>query len=132
MKLELKHLAPYLSYQLICHAMGENTEESEYTDNVVPTDFVLHGLVNNKASIINEYGDKKLIDFDELFIILRPISDLTKEELDEFTVCFRMYHNKSNFDYKLMIYSDIELCFKKHIDIFGLIEKGLAVDKNTI
>lgn len=61
--------------------------------------------------------------------ILIPLHSLTKEQLVHFSICFRLWYDKPNFDYKLMIYQDIETCHKLHVDYRGLIEKGLAIKK---
>lgn len=64
--------------------------------------------------------------------ILRTRQSITPEELETFSICFRMWYDKPSFDYNIMVYSDIVTMAKLHIDIFGLIESGLAVDKETI
>lgn len=128
MKLELKHLAPYLPYNL---KMKRNGFIGELLTIKNPKE---NSLVDYYEFQVNcsDWWENNVDDLNPYKPILRPLSDLTKDELDEFTMCFRMYYNKSNFDYRLMTYSDAELCFKKHVDVFGLIEKGLATDKNTI
>ena len=65
-------------------------------------------------------------------LILHPLEDLKKEQLSNFSVNFRMWYNKKNFNYNLMIYSDIELCHKLHVDYRNLIGRGLAIDINTL
>ncbi len=65
-------------------------------------------------------------------LILHPLEDLKKEQLSNFSVNFRMWYNKKNFNYNLMIYSDIELCHKLHIDYRNLIKRKLAININTL
>ena len=65
-------------------------------------------------------------------LILHPLEDLKKEQLSNFSVNFRMWYNKKNFNYNLMIYSDIELCHKLHVDYRNLIGRALAIDINTL
>lgn len=60
---------------------------------------------------------------------LIPLHSLTQDQLVHFSICFRLWYDKPNFDYKLMIYQDIETCHKLHVDYRGLIEKGLAIKK---
>lgn len=121
LEVELKNIIPYLPYKLNIYApyliwSGNPPEPSheEYGETEI--------ALNNCLKFINSGFP----------FVLCPLSDLSKEELNEFTACFRMYYNKSNFDYKLMTYSDAELCFKKHIDIFGLIDKGLAISSTEL
>lgn len=64
--------------------------------------------------------------------ILRTRQSITKEELETFSICFRMWYDKPDFDYNLMVYSDIKNCARLQIDFQYLIPNGLALDKETI
>lgn len=136
-KLELKHLAGYLPYGL--KAKDINTKEVRivtlfhftYDMNTVGYNHLLHeGLLLSKH-----------------LPILRPLSDLTKEielngekfvpinelksqcsyavgcELDKFIV----YKNYGDMHYWI-----IKKLYEWHFDIHGLIEKGLAIEINTL
>ncbi len=105
MKLELKHLVSYLPYGL----MIENSIGRVVKLSVM--DFSYH---------VNK-GFKP---------ILRPLSDL---ELDEFKnkIFNREYIVCEGCDADLGYYEWCYL-FERHFDVFGLIEKGLAIDKNTL
>lgn len=104
----------------------------------------LKGYLGTGLKILDAWGDIRLMKYTHLDDdgnngvihgikpILRPLSDLTKEELSEFSVNFMMHRNHESFDYRLMIYSDIELCFKHHLDIYELVEKGLAISTDTL
>ncbi len=133
MKLELKHLAPYLPYGLKIET---------------------HKIVTTLFSVNPDYGTVKFIDKDRepyntalknIKPILRPLSDLIKDEFfNELFILiggrFKNYkHFKDemldNYLYsspKLMSYRVFELLVSLHFDVFGLIEKGLAVDVNTL
>lgn len=153
MKLELKHLAPYLPYQLKVQSVNHfETYEVE-------------GLKQTSVQLLDMTYDT---DYFDLKPILRPLSDLTKEidglgiplfellkmQYKEFTTAkmnenyawkFKDLKNgfnvtdKNNIIY-LSIDKDIRLCqkwildklFEWHFDVFGLIEQGLAIDKNTL
>src|SRR5690606_37484510 len=80
-------------------------------------------------------------------LILRPLSDLTKEiEHNGWSFTFSEVYlgnsklakilgvERSTFDNFLndIDYSSIQLLFKHHFDVFGLIDKGLAIDINTL
>jgi hypothetical protein len=125
MKLTIKHLAPYLPYEL---------------------------------KILNGWGDIKTLKYTHLddegngFIrhvkpILRHLSELTKEieHNGENFVFSNVY--LSNVKIKQIIgeeystfnnflndvdYNSIQLLFKYHFDVFGLIDAGLAIDINTL
>jgi hypothetical protein len=145
MKLELKHLAPYLPYDVV------------YT----------HKYLDLKVT----YGELDTHNIMELMnpstnhcIILRPLSDLnTKYGEDEvnkhsinllieekYKVDYGIFSHYKGFlnieldgDYDLrydsnksidfnIIFEIQEQLFKNHFDVFGLIEKGLAIDINTL
>ena len=165
MKLELKHIAPYLPYGLIVKHNDEDT---------LLTDLHVSGIIN---PVKYEAGITSVIDVDEVKPILRPIRSITEDEAFEFLkrvmpeskrdlekgsytfkndegiMCF------NNKDYRLCDYSLIvdndsmgveceyktggyscyypnisgyEWLFKHHFDVFGLIKKGLAVDKTKL
>lgn len=132
MELETKHIAPYLPYKLKCQVkdLGKTIVaelHSVYAD----------GTCTFCDTIESEKG------FDYVKPILQPLSN-------------------DNFDYDIFLmdnfpkeqwadaYNDImagigfgvqveqipyvlfEFLLKNHIDVFGLIEKGLAIDINTL
>lgn len=120
MKLELKHIAPYLPYGL--KFIYSNTE---YT------------LLSSNLSCF-EYQFSKPI--------LRPLSDLTKEiehNGEKFVPIEKMgltkfypYPKQDIEDLQrwpiLCEYCRVEFLFMWHFDVFGLIEQGLAVNYNEI
>ncbi len=121
-KLELKHLAPYLPYGL-----------KMYYDVLMG-----HTWVLDKTNL-NAITDKDKP-------ILRPLSDLTKNiESNKFLNSFSSnivhkvfklveYENSNLYEYilKKTPYGIIGKLFEHHFDVFGLIEKGLAIDINTL
>mgnify|MGYP003635406600 CR=1 FL=1 len=135
MKLELKHLAPYLPYKLNCMAQGEDKQSFEFQGVSDVTWIDLHEI---GRTVCDQY------DIEDVFPILRPLSDLTKSELIELRFdegndtllwaannieaydCFIQFYETD------LTYSVLEWAYKKHLDVFGLIEKGLAIDINTI
>tara|TARA_R110000782_G_scaffold106389_1_gene194623 strand:+ start:77 stop:505 length:429 start_codon:yes stop_codon:yes gene_type:complete len=140
MKIELKHLAPYLPYGL----------------RIFNKD--------NKGSYILSTGSiDRVIELPEIFKpILRPLSDLTDplinlifKDTGENGIIISRYISDSLKDltititYKIMgdVFTDfvinrndirytdywiVEKLFENHFDVFGLIDKGLAIDINTI
>lgn len=127
-KLTIKHLAPYLPYGL----------KIEFSRNIYP-----------KKTEIQELSifDFHLWDDNKFKIkpILRPLSDLRNEiniNGNGF-IPFKKLETKvimSEFDLnewietitESMPLSDWNLLFEWHFDVFGLIEKGLAIDINTL
>lgn len=109
-ELKLEHLAPYLPYELnLKHEEGylltmDAAGESGRTLSIMD---------------VEEYAKP----------ILRPLSDLTNKEsnllLDKDILAV-------TYDIKLIRYGDVLKLLEWHFDVFGLIEKGLAIDINTI
>ena len=124
-KLELKHIAPYFPYVLI----GDNNGTKFYLgtfDNMLGNGIETRSIghwINNQVKPI-----------------LRPLSNLTKDEYNF------IYENETDFDsieslisldsysFQCSKFSYLfwENLFHYHFDVFGLIEKGFAVDINTL
>lgn len=104
MRLELKHLAPYLPYQL--EVINNVNRKSELTlDN------------------FNYYIDKGVKP------ILRPLSDL--KDFSRAIWKYGMLENEEQPTLKLS-YNEISVLFENHFDVFGLIPNNLAIDINTL
>ena len=121
MKLELKHIAPYLPHGL--KIMTSNGIEELIT--------LSQDTFNIKGRGLN-YGM-----YDDIFNctpILRPLSNLTKEELKVFGVDFRVaVKSNGNLDIlKYLNYYEFEWLYQNHFDICGLIDQNLAIDVNTL
>lgn len=120
MKLELKHLAPYLPYGLKRHCPSSNVRIHDYA----AMEFTQETCDRHQS-----YGWKP---------ILRPLSDLTEIfywdnlqdgdcELDSERI-----NEIKNTPRGYLKFYQTNYLFKHHFDIFGLIEKGLAIDINTL
>ena len=146
MKLELKHIAPYLPYGLnileYSHGRGK--------DVVLPMG--LKNMSDNEHKI--ETGITLVCSDPEIKPILRPLSDLTKEirhDGDRFVPAVMIEGliaenviDTANLPYSAIVYflkrhraaalpyTIIEILLRLHFDIFGLIEEGLAIDINTL
>jgi len=128
-KLELKHLAPYLPYKLKCEFERTYENTIEILVGIEKTD-------KNYVCLFGEFGE---FIPTQVKPILRPLSDLTKKEMKQFGFdeydgtkphCIR----KRNVWYMVTSLSYcqfIDLC-SLHVDVFGLIEKGLAIDINSL
>jgi hypothetical protein len=126
MKLELRHLAPYLPYGL--KAIDTQTKEIRRVT-------LLHFTYDLKT-----VGHNHLI-YEGLILrkhkpILRPLSDLSNEDLEGEPIYFPSIKMveliESNRDILGCDYSEVDYLIRNHFDVFGLIEKGLAIDINTI
>ena len=121
MKLELKHLAPYLPYGLKI----QNGKEFD----------IITGINLENVESTFRGGLLNIVKIKDVYPILMPLSDLTKEieplRKNYFTYTSEgfMFKGKNECYTRL---SDLEFLFKNHFDVFGLIEKGLAIDINTI
>ena len=133
MKLELKHLAPYLPYGL------------KYFDKDTNELTVMRSISYEINLIDMGWGNAHCLD--EFKPILRPLSDLNKKiQKAEFYMSFYDHLERINpSTYKtqncalmldgaieMQYYNDYQFLFEHHFDVFGLIEKGLAININTI
>jgi len=128
MKLELKHLVPYLPYKL--KMISLNYYEG---DDIPWEEWMLSSLSivedNEKLNEWwNEDGDN--FYFDSSFKpLLKPFKDLKKSVLEDFNFIKSPIGGTPLMFYS---YEFVEYCFKNHYDVFGLIQQGLAIDINTL
>ena len=130
MELELKHLAPYLPYQLNCYDSIRGLSKNKYST----VEVVTKGFGNSRIGIDHVLGSKLFTP------ILRPLSQLTQE----------ITHNGDTFvpieyldmyaeDLRVMIKHDVmqanmrwhdaQKLVEWHFDVFNLIEHNLAIEK---
>jgi len=137
MKLELKHLAPYLPYELKYAILSDDDNDTYYIDPKHNT----IGVGGNQSNVTNIC----LVEYSKPIykILLRPLSDLFNGDyediLDEFSeVSLEAF--KLAFLSKLrplntldkINYTIANKLFEHHFDLFGLIEEGLAIDVNQL
>lgn len=136
MKLESKHLAPYLPYAL---QISTDDEGEDWVETVI-------GL-NNEAieTSVGNYWNYTVKP------ILRPLSDLTKEiehngeKIIPVEYVFGKNHNirevkdiyiinKNGYSFRAtgLVYDQVQKLFEMHFDVVGLIDAGLAIDINTL
>ncbi len=122
MKLKLKHIAPYLPYQLLC---------LEKTVDSTPIKGELISIKKTALCYI-EHPEWEYFKFsiDRIKPILRPLSDLMKQiKWEDGT--YQMT-DEDDFDLENTSYNTVQEYLKRHFDIFGLIDAGLAVDINSL
>ena len=134
MKLELKHLAPYLPYSL------KIKTKYGWATMITLNEWNVNGDCEDSYSY--EDHPNEVLEFKP---ILRPLSDLNKawysEENEEDEEGFEQvnllgktlkYFNYKTYKPRFNPYFEFELLIKNYFDVFGLIEKGLAIDINTL
>jgi len=166
MKLELKHLAPYLPYRLKYYPSKESDlfhdlyadhtpysswnyklaleEKDEYAlkiSNSYLTQKEPFFSYEDGELFLGQFNSSLGFDVDDVYLsevkpILRPLSNLTRKELElegfDSHIDYLTYENQG-VDWTLKApYIMLEYLFTKHYDVFGLIEKGLAIDINTL
>ena len=152
MKLELKHLAPYLPYQL-----KGIFYDNEHSVKQIVTIELLH--IPDELTIINSESEWNIY-LSEFKPILRRLSDLERGEQGNHVTqhkinlllgednkygdfLFSHYRgyltaltksNQTGYTYIPLKLTNrmLELLFADHFDVFGLIDAGLAIDINTI
>lgn len=142
MKLELKHLAPYLPYGL---EMSRNGFVGKLIQLKNPKETDLLEIFEFQISCSNWWENTE--DVNHYKPILRPLSDLTKEievNGERFVLSDRLYydfdrHGLNGFDFRDIEKTPLEYpfnivqkLFEWHFDVFGLIEQGLAIDINKL
>jgi len=131
-KIKLKHLAPYLPYELkmvvFVRGWGNNHNKEHIRIKDVGINQIewLVTSTRNKP-ILRPLSDlkKPMTDIDGVFIPFDYLIDNTK------VIICENYINK-NISLLSIKYYDMEKLFQWHFDVFGLIEKGLAIDINTL
>ena len=125
-KIELKHIVPYLLSDLPCLVTGDEEEEVH----------TLKGVSEGIPYMSDSNGITYAFEVEDVFPILKPMSELTKDELRE--AGFNYYidyltHENKGVEWTLRApYNMIEYIASKHYDYQDLIGKGLAVNYNSV
>ena len=130
MELELKHLAPYLPYEL------KILNGKEYD--------IVNGIDNKTVISLFRGHLENFTTIENVKPILRPLSDLTKEIKVNGNLFTPNHHPlfkifiSADMDWFIdncpffVDYGQVQKLLEWHFDVFGLIELGLAIDKNTL
>ena len=124
-KLELKHLAPYFPYGL--KAFFKQKNDKKCRKMVVGT---IGAIYSDELSIV--CYDTVNSTPDKFFILLHPLTEykiLNLDILDEIEIEDLI---KGSLHYSSLRFSLINRLFEEHFDVFGLIEKKLAIPKNSV
>lgn len=144
-QLELNHIAPYLPYGLKCQIIETGNFRGLLSVNA-------NESVLLSADEYNPFSYTRYKPITGIKPLLRPLSNLYKEIDGEVpadvlfpkefysTIDFYEEYNRENQIQSFIKdglnwcepYSFWEYLFSKHFDVFGLIDKGLAIDLNSI
>jgi hypothetical protein len=138
MKLEIKHLAPYLPYDLSFYY--ESLDGKKQHSWVLSNDKIDFALQMQNKPIL-----RHLSDLDKELFIDRDYGVIPRKRID---LLFRNVNIEkySKRDIELNIDTDdysqhidlyngfliMQILFEYHFDVFGLIDAGLAIDINTL
>ena len=115
MKLELKHLAPYLPYRLKCKTHKSIAILSDLTTNDI---YECASFIEEPRDMIGENG---MLHFEDFKPILRPLSDMNISD--------KAMDKLINGALSYNVFID---AVSQHFDVFCLIQQGLAIDINTL
>lgn len=134
MKLELKHLAPYLPYgiNVIYNPLQAGRKYSKDRLSGIVEDVAFIGLGGRFGYVRR--------NLHEIKPVLRPLSDLTKDEYtfisedetDYEFIADIVNMDSDSFQCTKLSYEFWAELFHYHFDVFGLIKEGLAIDINTL
>lgn len=129
MKLELKHLSPYLPYGLnMAFIVREKIIKVGTLNNI---------SINNSDTHPIRYSIDTLNELEHEWMfkpILRPLSDLKQHE------CYTSLSDNLRFNIDILGFpnyldlkvNDYNILLENHFDIYGLIEQNLAININTL
>ena len=135
MTLELKHLAPYLPYELkvMRNINGQSfiieiKESSLFYVSIVHQDKpILHPLLDLTKEI--EVDGEKFVPIDRL---RKELPVLNQWRFNNETLEFYSLNYGRFYGLAVMPFMVVQRLFEMHFDVFGLIGEGLAIDKNTL
>ena len=120
-----KSIKDYLHLYLGCEVIVESFDE-----NIVCK--IINVSVNGGGYATGFSKDGKIFNRHGLFtnvkLILRPLSDITNEELQEAADVWKSISEDRNNCAMQCYAASVKYYLSKHFDLFGLIESGLAID----
>ena len=125
MKLEIKHLAPYLPYVITCTANDKSFEDHPLMGLIEYNDTALFDFENGEQ-------DYSLKDFKPLLLPLSKLDFSLSTPFTPYTQSLMDADGGIEENIMSCPYEDMLLMLERHYDVFGLIPAGLAIDKTTI
>lgn len=125
----MKQLKDYLPFYLGCECVFEDCRNGGDKEQ---GKLIEIGI--NMACIETANNDDPYIECtpNEIKPILRPLSDITEGEKMDLRSHFLEMDNPYNTGDPPWHFEQTRYLLSKHFDLFGLIESGLAIDKNTL
>lgn len=105
---QIEYIAPYLPYSLTAYRKGSTPL---------------------RVTLLNY---TTLFEHEERKPVLRPLSDLKNNDLFSFDFDSELIFFIIEIEQEIQSWFDTKILLSNHYDIFGLIEKKLAIDINTI
>lgn len=141
MKLELKHITPYLPYGLKAEMIDY---KRDYVGKQYDKIIGIHEWSKNEDwCCLTDGGSKPSLNY--IKPILRPLSDLTNDievNGEKFVPSEELAIHLFDYDFLAVVLDGkntngipfwvIQKLFEWRFDVFGLIENGLAIDINTL
>lgn len=124
----MKNIKDYLHLYLGCEIVWKDKRGYWFPENRTHIEFT-----NTKDRIIY------MILLSEAKPLLRPLSDITEEELRQCSIVYCEGHNNCDTEDVCEWIAEwaggaaiTKYLLSKHFDLFGLIESGLAIDKTKL
>lgn len=144
MELELKHIAPYLPYGINVKTRVNTRFSKIIIEKITGTDLDQLGIFKIYKPILRPLSDlEKEIEHGERFVPILKLKELFLDNTLNYGLSIWGWVGFWN-DYNQIPmfltgeimpechYGIFEFLLEYHFDVFGLIEKGLAIDINTL
>lgn len=116
----IKKIIGYLPYKV-------DTLAGEGVGEVVGLDDLQHLKVWG-----HDHDEPYYLHIDEVQLVLGRVEDMNKEDLGEFSPHFLEMYSLGEWGPELMTVNDYTQAMMLHLDVWRLIDKGLAVDRKTL
>ncbi len=136
MKLELKkeQLVPYSPYSLKVIMEGKKTNVAWMSTKHIAV--IRPDGIGEYKKIKWEYAHlniKPILNpLSEMYNIEEIMDEFSEYHLEKFEISFSVFGVGCTNRFDHVNYTQMKLFFKHHLDIFGLIKEGLAIDINTL
>ena len=130
MSLELKHISPYLPFGVNFISSMDDSDDTIELNKIWTLDGI-NKLFGDYCLLTKENNDA--YDIKSCKLLLRPLSDLTKEDFSLFMSLYGLTKSEileSDIDY--LPHGLVNFFYSYHFDIHNLIDEKEAVDINTL
>jgi len=128
-------LSVYFPYKLRCEILDYKSDYVGEKYGTIQGMYFIQDTIYYRFKNI-DYAGKNIEQFKP---ILKPLSNL-KDEVDSLTKrasiflqeASKLPYNSNDLLSMGLAYNDFQILVKNHFDVFGLIDKGIAIDINTL